>query len=211
MDLNSLEIDLMAAFSDIHTAERAFSFCEEDPESTDSKMDPKTLKMALNISFDGIHAPERLLYLFEEWTRIQDDPNMPKYFSFLLDRLYTSSSLSFNTLSGSDNRMVELLLPFCGRFGFAMYLADLVISVYGECDHGRGLGQDFHQVQEELMRMAFLTKVVGYDGSTLATKIIFDENSVQCDPFQYEEHDDKDCSEHTGDVTCRLHTYLAIP
>jgi len=91
-------------------------------------------------------------------------PNCPKLLVYILEHLYTTSSLSYSRLKGGDALKGQCLAELCRKRGFEFFLAELDFEVEGTCDgedNEEGAWQDMYwrSVCNEELEIHMITEV----------------------------------------------------
>lgn len=149
---------------------------------------------------------EALDKVFAAW----EEDGIPNKIIFRLDHAYSEADLCGSALKGADAERVALLRPIANRYRFKLGLAHLTCSLLGEWDGEDGPSTDGEDIRTGFTasgphtREAKITNLVNLRGEPIVDDLPHcDDFAIPkdlCSGLEYQEPDDDDVEEYTGNV-----------
>lgn len=146
--------------------------------------------------------------VFSAWSEYDDGPAK---IIFRLDHAYSEADLCGSALKGGDAERVALLRPIANRYNFKLGLAHLTCSLLGEWDGGNTPPVDDADIHTGFVasgphtREAKITNLVSLRGNPVVDALPHrDDFTIPkdlCSGLEYQESDDDDIEEYTGNVS----------
>ena len=132
--------------------------------------------------------------IMSSWSRSIEEPRSkaPIFLAYKFDHEYTDASLKFESLKGLDKVKAECLRDVCAAANACFYLASMERTQMGSCEvdysgyrqRGRYQTQGKHALQEVILQLTELKRLIDLNGSVLGKELPIDEaDIVQANPF----------------------------
>ncbi|OAL68751.1 hypothetical protein A7D00_7317 [Trichophyton violaceum] len=100
--------------------------------------------------------------------RAEDDG--PYLLLYKLSHMYTNSSLSFQSMKGSDRPRMAELQAACEELGFNLYLGNVEREVTGSCDNYTN-SQGYYEIQDTIDDSTMMKQVIDSQGNPVCGQI----------------------------------------